>query len=154
MGQAEREWVRSLVKKYKPCGEAQHQAEKAMEESKGKKDFDFEAWQQLHILCCPICLPRGSMVTRECDLGYLEGEEELADIGPSWQIIIGGQDVNYIICAEFGFAEEVINLISYKDGDYEVGIGESLRPYDERYKGDKLEDAKEAFEKALKFSLE
>jgi hypothetical protein len=50
---------------------------------------------------------------------------------------------------EFGFAEEVIGLLEYADGAYEVGIGESLRPYHRLYFGADMEVASRTFFEAV-----
>ena len=54
----------------------------------------------------------------------------------------------------FDAAEEVIGLIRYTENmvglfQYEVGIGESLRPYDKLYAGSSEKDAEERFWQAV-----
>lgn len=54
-----------------------------------------------------------------------------------------------IIGCNFGFAEEVIGFVEYKDGSFEVGIGECLRPYDHLYAGEDDEAASKVFFEAI-----
>jgi hypothetical protein len=54
---------------------------------------------------------------------------------------------------EFGFAEEVIGFIKYDSGDFEVGIGESLRPYQRLYFGRSESAAEERFWESVTVSV-
>jgi hypothetical protein len=45
-------------------------------------------------------------------------------------------DAMSITVAEFDLAEEVIGLIRFKDGHFEVGVAETLRPYIKVLDGD------------------
>lgn len=72
------------------------------------------------------------------------------ELGPAWQEIVEGRELEQTIYCEFGFAEEVITLLAFKDGSFEVGIGESLRPYDQIYVGDDEERALTDFLLAVK----
>jgi len=67
---------------------------------------------------------------------YLIYGKELENIGDGWKGIIEDRKVENILTVEFGFAEEVICLIEFTDGTFEVGVGESMRPYSQRYIGD------------------
>ena len=82
-------------------------------------------------------------------IGIVVSEEQLGD---AWRelLIERNRGFDHIIYVEFGFAEEVIGMIHYMDGTYEVGIGESLRPYDLLYEGTDLEEATESFLKAVR----
>jgi hypothetical protein len=61
--------------------------------------------------------------------------------GGAWANVVGERKLKKATFAEFGFAEEVIALLKFEDGSFEVGIGESLRPYQQLYEGDDPEAA-------------
>ena len=68
----------------------------------------------------------------------------------SWKEVIGDRKLQSIILCEYGFAEEVIAMMEFVDGSFEVGIGESLRPYKRLYEGMELEEATKSFLEALR----
>ncbi len=70
--------------------------------------------------------------------------------GSAWEGIVGDRPLKVITVVEYGLAEEVIAMIEFQDGTFEVGIGESLRPYDLLYQGCDLELASRAFLEAIK----
>lgn len=61
--------------------------------------------------------------------------DDLTQIGPSWLEVAGNRSVERVIVCEFDAAEEVIGLLSFTGGTYEVGIGEALRGYEVLYLG-------------------
>ena len=69
----------------------------------------------------------------------------VAELGDGWQGVVGTREVSNAIGVEYGLAEESIMMFEFKDGTFEVGIGESLRPYDQLYSGDDQLDATRAF---------
>jgi len=77
-----------------------------------------------------------------------QSDDRYFDIGPEWWEIVGKRRLKSVICVQYGMAEETIVLLTFnettldpKDDTYEVGIGECLRPYDQRYTGPSLEEA-------------
>ena len=68
----------------------------------------------------------------------------------SWSTIIGERELHSAIYVEYGIAEEVIALLEFKDGSFEVGIGECLRPYNKLYSGKDREKASRIFLEAVK----
>jgi len=60
-----------------------------------------------------------------------------------------GMKVRSLIGCTFEACEEVIGLIEYETGEFEVGIGECLRPYDELYFGKDLEKASRIWFEAI-----
>lgn len=81
-------------------------------------------------------------------IGVILPSEEM---GPSWRALIDerGKEFSRLIYLEYGFAEEVICMIYFLDGSFEVGVGESLRPYELLYAGNDLEEASRAFLEAV-----
>ena len=75
-----------------------------------------------------------------------------SQLGEAWKAIVEerGKELEHAIYVEYGLAEEVISLMTFKDGSYEVGIGESLRPYDQLYVGTSLEEATKHFLTAVR----
>jgi hypothetical protein len=78
----------------------------------------------------------------------------LTDISEAWQEVAdaSGHTLEDAVFAEFDFAEEVICLLRYKDRTgycYEVGIGESLRPYERLYLGRTEREAEDRFWQAV-----
>jgi len=73
-----------------------------------------------------------------------KGNEGLLD----WREAAGEEVERGVIC-EFNIAEEVIGLLDLAGGDYLVGIGESLRPFWEVYRGKDAERAALEFTKAI-----
>ena len=69
---------------------------------------------------------------------------------PGWSVIIDERELHSAIYVEYGIAEEVIALLEFKDGSFEVGIGECLRPYNELYSGEDREEASRIFLEAVK----
>lgn len=67
------------------------------------------------------------------------------DVGEAWREVVGDRKLEGVIYAEFGLAEETVAMLIFADGSREVGMGESLRPYDIRYQGDNAEEAASAF---------
>lgn len=64
------------------------------------------------------------------------GVSDLSDIvEENWIRVIDGREVETIHALDCGFAEESVMLIEFTDGSYEVGRGESLRPYEQLYVG-------------------
>ncbi|MGE5133208.1 MAG: hypothetical protein ACM32E_09905 [Gemmatimonadota bacterium] len=59
----------------------------------------------------------------------------------AWLDVIGGRKLLSITTAEFGAAEELLGLLEFVDGTYEVGLGEPLRPYARLYLGDSRREA-------------
>jgi hypothetical protein len=58
-----------------------------------------------------------------------------------WHEVVGERQVRTVLHAEFGLAEENLVLMGFTDGTYEVGVGESMRPYDVVYVGNDSEAA-------------
>lgn len=58
-----------------------------------------------------------------------DAEISSGDIPPAWLAVIGGRRLVSASFCEFGPAEETVGLLAFADGTYEVGVGESLRPY-------------------------
>jgi len=63
------------------------------------------------------------------------------EMGPAWQGVLGDTTLKTCVAADFGFADAVICFMEFEDGDYEVGHGECLRPYDILYEGRDREEA-------------
>ena len=91
------------------------------------------------------------MATREFRLETFEVPDEVT-LGLRWQDVANdhvnaGGDSNVVLTrvhtCQFGAAEEVIALMFFSDHTFEVGQGESLRPYQQLYSGS---DARRAFE--------
>jgi len=64
---------------------------------------------------------------------------------PGWGKVIGERKVVTAAACDAGFAEETILFLAFEDGTFEVGMGESLRPYNQVYKGSDEEVAVEKF---------
>jgi hypothetical protein len=63
----------------------------------------------------------------------------------SWSSVRPGEAIKALQGVSFGFAEEVLGLVEYTDGTFLVGIGESLRPFLELYRGSDAELASDIF---------
>jgi len=53
----------------------------------------------------------------------------------TWRELHPNKEIKEAVSCEFELAEEVVALIQYTDGIYEVGIGETMRPYIHLYTG-------------------
>jgi len=77
------------------------------------------------------------------------------DLGPAWLDVVEGRKFVEAICADFGFADAHIALLTFKNPndaksyEYEVAHGECLRPYTVHYKGTDADDATAAWLKAV-----
>ena len=65
-----------------------------------------------------------------------------------WSWVVGARKLLNAVYAEFGLAEEVVGLLVFDDETAEVGIGESMRPYDKVFEGD-VEGASHVFVKTI-----
>lgn len=74
-------------------------------------------------------------------------------MGPSWKEIVGKRDLTEAAYCAFGPAEEIICLMRFGDGSYEVGQGECVRPYIPHYKGPNFGLAQQEFENAIENCL-
>jgi hypothetical protein len=54
----------------------------------------------------------------------------------AWGEVAGNRGLVTMHTCEFEMAEEVIALMVFEDGTCEIGIGESLRPYQSVFEGD------------------
>jgi len=74
------------------------------------------------------------------------------DIGdskdPNWSSV-REKPIKHLQGATFGFAEETIGFIEYEDGEFLIGIGESLRPFLTLYVGKDAEEASDVFFQAI-----
>lgn len=75
------------------------------------------------------------------DIGYAETSPEWASLREVPLKVLQG--------CSFGAAEEVIGLLEYEDGLFVVGIGECLRPFIQLYEGRDVEQASDAFARAI-----
>ncbi len=66
-----------------------------------------------------------------------------------WSEVIGERKLRTASFVEVAFAEEVIGFMEFKDGSFEVGIGESLRPYNQLYVGGDRYKASEVYLRAI-----
>lgn len=75
------------------------------------------------------------------------------DIGdptePNWASLRKASTIKFLQGVSFGFAEEIIGFAEYVDGVFLVGIGESLRPFNELYRGESAEEASDIFFRAV-----
>ena len=72
------------------------------------------------------------------------------DIDDNSKEVAGEHTIDNGTFAVFDFAEEVIGLLRYNNGRcFEVGIGESLRPYERLYMGWSEAEAEERFWQAV-----
>jgi len=81
---------------------------------------------------------------RDCTI-----ETVTQDFPEEWQSVNPDKLIESLTTCEFELAEEVIGLVRYIDGTFEVGIGESLRPYSRLYSGAYRETANERFWQAV-----
>jgi hypothetical protein len=69
-----------------------------------------------------------------------------------WNWVVRDRKLLNATFCEFGLAEEVVGLLVFEDKDgedvAEVGIGESMRPYDKVFEGD-FEEASHIFVKTI-----
>ena len=72
------------------------------------------------------------------------------DVIGAWAEVVGDRELESGYWAEYGFAEEVIGILHFKDGTFEVGIGEPLRPYQVLYAGSDFVAAQERFWQAVR----
>jgi hypothetical protein len=87
---------------------------------------------------------------REHERGTIDGSK----LPHSWaEFAVQGAEVTKVHYCEFGFAEEVIAMIELKSGEFEVGIGESLRPYQSLYRGTDRDEAQRQFEAAIEYHV-
>jgi len=70
-------------------------------------------------------------------------------LGPEWLDVVGERSIYNVFSCEFGFAEEVICCMLFKDGTAEVGVGESMRGYHRVYNGNSHSTAFKAFLKEI-----
>ena len=71
--------------------------------------------------------------------------ETVDSVGGSWAEVANNRPILSVTAAEFGLAEEVISLMRFVNGTFEVGIGESLRPYQQLYTGPRKSHAEDIF---------
>jgi hypothetical protein len=76
-------------------------------------------------------------------------EETNAVLEGAWAEIVGDRKLTLLYAVEYGFAEETIAMMGFESGSYEVGIGESLRPYDRLYLGIWEHEAENRFWQAV-----
>ena len=84
------------------------------------------------------------------DGGVLEGSD-LDGLGESWLEIAEEHesDLMKVYYVDRGFADACMALLEFSDGEFEVGVGEALRPYIELYQGKNKQEAHKAFRKKL-----
>lgn len=87
------------------------------------------------------------LTEREFTIISVTNSNELSD---SWDVeVVADRDFISGTFADFGMAEECIGILELKDEDdktiYEVGVGESLRPYNQLYIGSSCEMASKTF---------
>ena len=75
---------------------------------------------------------------------------DIDELSDSWKTeVIADTDFISGTFADFGMAEECLGLLEFEDVNgktiYEVGVGESLRPYDQLYIGNSCEIASKTF---------
>jgi hypothetical protein len=87
----------------------------------------------------------GTKLTRPFELTTAVG----AEIPGEWRAIDPTRTIGRAIAVNYEFAEETIAMLYYTDHTVEVGVGESLRPYERLYKGSNYNKASEEFVRAI-----
>lgn len=73
---------------------------------------------------------------RDLQLATIDDVESMASfLNSAWGEVVDTRIITRAQMCWFDFAEETIALMEFKDGTFEVGIGEPLRPYDQVYLG-------------------
>lgn len=70
---------------------------------------------------------------------------DLTYLGSGWWEVVGDRSLLMGAGCEFGPAEEVIGILVFRNGTFEVGVVEILRPYFRKYLGKSFRKAWEEF---------
>ena len=75
----------------------------------------------------------------------LLGTSNKSDLAPAWVEVVGDRDFESATFADFGLGDVCLGMLHFRDGSYEVGQGEALRPYIQHYAGSDAEEASQKF---------
>lgn len=70
---------------------------------------------------------------------------EYTHLGDAWREITSKENFEQCTFLDMGLGDTCISMLEYKDGTFEVGQGEALRPYIQHYIGTDVAEALKAF---------